>query len=153
MQQSSCKKIVSTIGYFLFLLIHYFYFYTCKHSAMNPVFRFAYLFCFISFLLISKSICAQANAPLFYVYEIHGNVSLQNLTLPQNAIIKKAEFINNTETIVINNDTSGIILFDKNSNFFTLNKKGNYTTESILKNKKEHLKDEIFNQVFILFLE
>lgn len=94
-------------------------------------------------LLQSNKICSQSRAPIFYVYEVKGNVGLQKSSGQEIFRINKSEFINEGEKIIINDENSELILFDKDTNYISLTKKGNYTTESILKYKKERLKDDV----------
>ena len=94
------------------------------------------------FLLIATgNVYAQQKAPIFCVYDFHGNVVLQKTSSSIIDAIKKAQFINNGEVIIIKDDNSRIVLFDKDANYITLNAKGNYTTDAIQKHKKEHIKD------------
>jgi hypothetical protein len=97
----------------------------------------------ILFLLPAKDVCSQSKWPLFCVYEVQGNVVLQKPSSAEISKIKKTQFINSGEIIMIKDDNSELILFDKDTNYITLNKKGSYTTDAVLKYKKEHLKDGI----------
>jgi hypothetical protein len=97
----------------------------------------------VVFLLSAFNVSAQSRWPLFCVYEVHGNIVLQKTSSPEIIKIKKTQFIYSGETIFIKDENSELILFDKDTNYITLNKKGTYTSEAVIKYKKEHLKDGI----------
>jgi hypothetical protein len=118
-----------------------------KHSYLNNSFILS-----LSLCLISQYVCAQSPWPLFCVYDVHGNVILKKKLSPtESSQIKKTQFIYNKEEISLKDDDGQLILFDKDTNYITINKKGSYTTDTIIKIKKTHLKEGITVKYFSFF--
>jgi hypothetical protein len=95
---------------------------------------------------------APAAWPLYCVYETFGNSTLKAAD-GKPVPLKKGVYIYQGQTLQISDDKSRVILFDQDTNYITLDKKGEYTTEAIQKYKKEHLKDGITAKYSAFFWE